>query len=79
MKYAFNIHVENVFYVTVDTEDGLDAAISEVMGEFAEGNLKLSEPNINQVEFWNVTDDDFYEVGSIDCWGNDWRIGEEQE
>ena len=77
--YQFNIHIENVHHVEVNSDAPLHEVVRELMDGLADAKLDLSEPNMERVEFWDVTGDECYEVGHVDGWGNEWCIGEEEE
>lgn len=73
--YEFNIHIENVYHVEVDSTDGLETVVNKLMNDFIEGKLALDEPSLVSAEFWEAKAG--YQVGEIDGWGNEWHIGEE--
>lgn len=75
MTYEFNIHIENVYHVGVDSTDCLEAVVDKLMNDFVEGELALNEPSLVSAEFWEAKAG--YQVGEIDGWGNEWSIRKE--
>jgi len=73
--YKFNIHIENVHHVEVDSDAPLHEVVRELMDGLADAKLDLSEPNFVCAEFWEAEYGN--QVGELDGWGNEWCIGEE--
>ena len=74
MKHVFNVHIENVHRIEVESDAPLSEVVDGCIDALVSGKLELGEPSMVRAEFW---DDDSNEVGEIDGWGHRWVREEE--
>ena len=75
MKREFNIHIENVYRVEVESDESLADVVYNLMADFNDEKLELGEPSLVRAEFWEAYEG--FQVGEVDGWGNTWQIEEE--
>lgn len=76
MRYEFNIHVETVYHVEVESDGTLAQAVDKLMDSYAQEKLELGEGDEICAEFWEATEG--YQVGEFNAWESGWQIEDDE-